>query len=159
MPPTIAPVARRLCAWSVIAVVASGLSACTANDRSATHEPTPPSAVTEGGEDGIVVGDKEAIELEIYAGEAWYRARSEPEVLWRGVLQPREVELGPGARQALLYQLITEEGDLAVYAANAQPRLEPLVGRQVSVVGKLVDLSDEGLGQELWIASIETANP
>jgi hypothetical protein len=45
---------------------------------------------------------------------------------------------------------------IEVYA-NAERLLDPFVGRPVSVEGKLVDLSDEGYGIELWIAAIDTS--
>ena len=95
------------------------------------------------------------MKTEIYAETDWYRDRPEPEELWRGVLQEREVPRGPATRAALLYTLVSEDGQLPVYAANAERQLAPFVGRQVLVSGKLVDLSDESFGQELWIAAIE----
>ena len=91
---------------------------------------------------------------EIYANADWYRARQEPEKLWRGVLRERDVTVGPASRTALLYTLITENSQLLVYAAKVGRQLASLVGRQVLVRGKLVDLSGEGFGQELWIGSI-----
>jgi hypothetical protein len=92
---------------------------------------------------------------EVYARTDWYRSRPEPESVWSGTLEERSEVLGPGSRGGLAYALITEQGWLSVYAANVKGVLEPFVGRQALIRGKLVDLRNEGEGQELWIASIE----
>jgi len=92
---------------------------------------------------------------EVYARTDWYRSRPEPERVWSGALQERSEVLGPGSRGGLAYTLITEQAWLNVYAANVKEVLEPFVGRQVLIRGKLVNLRNEGEGQELWIASIE----
>jgi hypothetical protein len=94
---------------------------------------------------------------EIFASADWYIVRSEPEREWRGVLRERDVLFGPASRTALLHTLITEEGQLPVYTANIGQQVAPFVGLPVKVRGKLVDLSDEGFGQELWIGSIQVA--
>jgi hypothetical protein len=93
---------------------------------------------------------------EVYARTDWYRSRPEPERVWSGMLQERSEVLGPGSRGGLAYTLIIEQGWLNVYAANVKEVLESFVGRQVLIRGKLVDLRNEGEGQELWIASIES---
>ena len=90
----------------------------------------------------------------IHADETWYRSRPETEREWMGVLQRRDPVEGPGARATLRFSLVTGGADLAVYAAGVVERLEPFVDRHVTVRGKLVDLSDEGFGPELWIGSI-----
>ncbi|HEX6113291.1 MAG TPA: hypothetical protein VFZ10_13370 [Geminicoccaceae bacterium] len=92
--------------------------------------------------------------IEVYAQEPWYRARPETERRWRGELQERLVTLGPAGRTSLSFTLVTDEGDLAVYAAGVAQLLAPLAGRPVEARGKLVDLRGEELGQELWIGSI-----
>jgi hypothetical protein len=92
---------------------------------------------------------------EIYAGADWYVSRPEQEELWQGVLRERNVPLGPATRAALGYVLVTQDRELGVYAANVERQLASFVGQRVLVHGKLVDLSDEGFGQELWIASIQ----
>jgi hypothetical protein len=92
---------------------------------------------------------------EIYAGADWYVSRPEQEELWQGVLRERNVPLGPATRAALRYVLVTQDHELGVYAANVERQLASFVGQRVLVHGKLVDLSDEGFGQELWIASIK----
>ncbi len=91
----------------------------------------------------------------IYGQADWYLARAEPEKAWRGVLRERQVTVGPATRTALAYALVTDEGDLPVYSAQLVATLAPFVGRQVLVRGKLVNLSSEGAGEELWIATIQ----
>lgn len=94
---------------------------------------------------------------EIFARTEWYRARPEPEREWRGVLRDRDVPTGPASRTALSYALITNDQKLhPVYAANVEKQLAPYVGRAVIMRAKLVDLSGEGYGQELWAASIRS---
>jgi hypothetical protein len=91
---------------------------------------------------------------EIHAGSDWYVQRPEPEVVWSGVLVRRDERRGPGSRLGLGFALVAGERELDVYSAGAARLLEPYVGRRVSAAGKLVDLSDEGHGQELWLGSI-----
>ena len=100
------------------------------------------------------VPEREAIMRTVYAGADWYEARPEPERMWRGTLRTREAPAGPAARTALLYTLVVDGRQLSIYAANVAQRLAPLAGHKVLVQGKLVDLRDEGFGQELWIGSI-----
>ena len=88
----------------------------------------------------------------IFAHEPWYHARPEPERDWRGTLRRREVIAGPNARTALRYSLMVGAETLAVYAPT--DRLEPLVGGPVVITGKLVDLTGEGFGPELWPGSV-----
>lgn len=94
---------------------------------------------------------------EIYAGTDWYVARSEQEKIWQGVLQERSAPLGPASRAGLSYILAAQGHEVLIYAANMERQLAPFVGHKVVVHGKLVDLSNEGFGQELWIASIHRA--
>jgi hypothetical protein len=94
---------------------------------------------------------------EIFAEADWYLARSEPEKEWQGVLRNRDVLIGPATRTALLYTFVTDDKQLPVYTANIGQQLAPYVALPVIVRGKLVDLSNEGFGQELWIGSIQMA--
>ena len=94
---------------------------------------------------------------EIFARADWYLARSEPEKKWQGVLRNRDVLIGPATRTALLYTFVTDDKQLPVYTANLGQQLAPYVGLPAIVRGKLVDLSNEGFGQELWIGSIQMA--
>jgi len=91
---------------------------------------------------------------EIYARADWYLERPEPEMEWKGILEERAEPLGPNTRGALLFTLVTDQGRFPVYAANVEQKLAPYLGDPVIVRGKLVDLSKEGFGQELWIASL-----
>ncbi len=52
------------------------------------------------------------------------------------------------------YELVTDVESFPVYAPDHNRELEPFVGRQVVVPAKVVDLSNEGFGTELWIGSI-----
>jgi len=92
----------------------------------------------------------------IFEQEAWYRARPEPERNWSGTLRRRKVIAGPSARTALRYSLITPGDVIAVYAPT--DRLEPFVDAAVLVRAKLIDLTSEGFGLELWPASIARAS-
>jgi hypothetical protein len=57
-----------------------------------------------------------------------------------------------------IYALVTNDRELDVYAAQADATLAPLEGLWVVAMGKLVDLSGEGFGEELWLASIDGAS-
>jgi hypothetical protein len=94
---------------------------------------------------------------QIFAGADWYHARPEPEEAWQGVLRKRDTPAGPAARTGLRYTLVAGEESIPVYAAQAMDRLAPFVGNEVVIHGKLVDLSAEGFGKELWIGSIRKA--
>lgn len=91
---------------------------------------------------------------DVFAQADWYRGRPERETEMRGVLRRREVPLGPAARTALTFVLVADGREIDVYAARAERTLAPFVGRRVVATGKLVDLSSEGYGIELWLASI-----
>jgi hypothetical protein len=101
-----------------------------------------------------LIEQQETTVTQIYAEADWYRKRPEPEKKWRGVLRERKVPAGPATRTALTYKLVVKGKELPVYAANVEEKLEPFVNQQVLISGKLVDLSKDGFGQELWIASI-----
>ena len=100
--------------------------------------------------------DKQNEWVTVYAKAEWYRARRDPEKVWRGTLANRDAPVGPNTRSALKYAMRTDKGDIAVYAAGVEERLASFVDQAVSVRGKLVDLREEGQGKELWIASIRT---
>jgi hypothetical protein len=91
----------------------------------------------------------------VFADSDWYIARPEAEQEWRGVLRERHVTLGPASRATVSLELIVEGGDpLPVYAATIRPRLAQHIGSTVTIRGKLVDLTHEGQGKELWIGWI-----
>lgn len=139
--------------------LAAVLNACATNQSGEAHHLDQLPRPTQQAGDRVDPEESQVIGIPIYADEDWYQARSEAEIVWHGVLQARESDRGPAGRQALLYELVTDSGTLPVYAANAQPRLDPLLGQQVEILGKLVDLSDEGFGEELWIATVRSTEP
>ena len=96
---------------------------------------------------------------DIFALEDWYRTRPEPEQEWRGILRERDAPISPAGRTALRYTFISGSQQLLVYVANSERQFAPYVDVPVLVRGKLVDLSSEGLGDELWIGSIESSQP
>jgi hypothetical protein len=73
------------------------------------------------------------------------------------VLTCREPPVGPASRPALTYVLTTTTGAFDVYAAGVEATLSTFEGSEVVVRGKLVDLSLEGHGEEIWIGSIRAA--
>jgi hypothetical protein len=91
---------------------------------------------------------------QIFGGEPWYRSGAEPERTWQGTLRRRDVVTGPNTRTALRYALATDTLTIPVYGPQSTDRLEPFVDARVLVRGKLVDLSAEGFGTELWPGSI-----
>lgn len=93
----------------------------------------------------------------IYSKSNWYRECPEPEMMWKGIIREEPTQAGPNTRTALGYTLISEDIQLPVYSANAEEQLAKLARRPVLVYGKLVNLSEEGFGQEVWIGSIEIA--
>ncbi len=73
------------------------------------------------------------------------------------MLRPGDPPRGPAGRAALAYVLEVEGRPIDVYAANVEAVLGRFVDQPVVATGKLVDLSGEGLGEELWLASIRDA--
>jgi hypothetical protein len=96
--------------------------------------------------------------MKVAADEAWYSARRETERSWEGVLVERAPVAGPRARTALTHALRADGGETPIYAASIGERLAPLVNRRVRILAKLVDLSSEGFGEELWIGWIATVS-
>lgn len=92
---------------------------------------------------------------EVYAHTHWYAERTEPEEIWRGLLQRCEPPGGPADRAALTFCLVTDDRRIDIYAAHVDELLTPFEGMVVTAKGKLVDLGAEGHGEELWLASIE----
>lgn len=104
---------------------------------------------------GPACGDGAPESVEIYAGKDWYQSREENEQEWVGILEERRTIEGPNSRAALRYALVTQDGELPIYAANVVALLQPFVGRRVTARGKVVDLASEGYGRELWVGTIE----
>jgi hypothetical protein len=92
---------------------------------------------------------------QVYGSADWYQSRPEPERIWTGTLEERRVGVGPETRGGLSYVLVSDLGQLNVYAANAEELLAGFLGHSVRVRGKLVDLTEHGNRKELWPASIE----
>jgi hypothetical protein len=87
---------------------------------------------------------------------AWYRERHEPEETFVGIVRERETGASPMGRTRLLFEL--ERGDgtiLPIYGPHLEAALTPLVGRTAHIRGRVVDLASEGLGLELWAASVD----
>ncbi|HET8678757.1 MAG TPA: hypothetical protein VFM39_01465 [bacterium] len=94
--------------------------------------------------------------MEVFASRDWYRERPEPERAYSGKLHERRVPVGPGDRAGLDYVLISDTAEIPVYSAGASHLLQGFVGTMVRARGKLVDLTGEGSGKELWCATIES---
>lgn len=89
----------------------------------------------------------------MFADEAWYQERPEPEVRREGILTPHPHVVGPGDRGGLDFALHGTHGVDLVYSAGAEDRLTRLVGRPVVVYGKLVEVDGRA---ELWIGRVES---
>lgn len=88
--------------------------------------------------------------------QRWYDERPEPERSVSGVLRARTTSSTPGGRDRLPYRLHLDDGDLIpVYGPGVEDRLARLVDQHVELVGKVVDLSVEGFGRELWVGSAD----
>lgn len=93
--------------------------------------------------------------MEVFATRDWYRERPEPERTYSGELRERRVPLGPGDRGGLDYILVSDAQEIPVYSAGASDLLRNFVGATVRARGKLIDLTREGGGKELWCGTIE----
>jgi hypothetical protein len=83
---------------------------------------------------------------------AWYEARTEPETRYEGVLRRRPSVAGPAGRTRLDFELEIGPGNaLALYAPGQEEALRQEVDRRVVLLGKVVDLTTEGHGLELWL--------
>jgi hypothetical protein len=93
----------------------------------------------------------------IHRDSAFYRARPEPEVTLIGWLRSAPVVTGPDTRDLPIH-FEDADGSLPLYAVGpAEERLRPLIDRRVRLVGRRVDLRDEGLALELWPAWVSPA--
>ncbi|WP_299444765.1 hypothetical protein [uncultured Phycicoccus sp.] len=87
--------------------------------------------------------------------ESWYDERPEPEQTVSGVLRAAPARSTPGGRDRLPYRLVLADGGvLPVYGPAVEDRLDRLVDEHVVLVGKVVDLSAEGFGPELWVGAL-----
>jgi hypothetical protein len=86
----------------------------------------------------------------------WYRERPEPEEVIVGVVRAHETGASPMGRTRLLFELDQDEGaPLPIYGPHAEATLAEVVGRRVSVRGRVVDMTGEGSGPELWVAMVD----
>ena len=85
--------------------------------------------------------------------ETWYDDRPEPEQSVSGVLKVTSISSTPSGRDRLAYRLLANGGLIPVYGPAFEDRLDQMVDQKIVLVGKLVDLSGEGFGLELWIGS------
>lgn len=95
---------------------------------------------------------------DIYGSTPWYHERQEPEEHLEGLLIEAPPATGPGERDGLTYVLATMGGKYPVHAEGREEKLARLAGWRLRVRGKRVDLSDEGLGEELWIGTVDEAS-
>jgi len=95
---------------------------------------------------------------QIFADQKWYCDHPIKERSWEGIVTRRVIGLGPADRMALTLALKTVEEEIPLYTAGVEEKLEPFVDKQVKVIGKLVDLENEGFGPEIWIGAIDLLN-
>jgi hypothetical protein len=89
------------------------------------------------------------------APPAWYRERPEPEEELIGIVRARATGASPMGRTRLLFELGRDSGmPLPIYAPEGEAGLAGLVGRRVRLTGRLVDMTHEDSGLELWVASV-----
>jgi hypothetical protein len=97
---------------------------------------------------------QESMLTAVYGAADWYLSRPEEEQRWHGRLEKQDAPTNPSGRTSLTYVFITDNHRLPVYAARVEALLNRFAGQPVFVHGKIVDLTHEGLGQELWIGAI-----
>ncbi len=90
----------------------------------------------------------------LFADQNWYLEAIETEQVLSGQLQRHTPPGGPAGRGALAYALAGNDGVIPIYAPGRREIFESLLGQQVEIEGKLVDLMCEGFGVELWPARI-----
>jgi hypothetical protein len=90
----------------------------------------------------------------LYAEADWFQSSPEPEGTWVGVLRRNPPALGGhvATYRERAFSLVTDAGQLEVYAQGIEGRLDAFVDLTVQATGKLVVLP--GFGPELWLASV-----
>lgn len=87
---------------------------------------------------------------------SWYDARPEPEAICQGTVRSTTPVISPGGRTRLLFELEIAPGKrLAIYAPTHEETLRKAIDRDAVLVGKVVDLSSEGHGVELWLGAAD----
>ena len=99
----------------------------------------------------------------VHKNESWYQIETSPEKIFEGVIKRHQVPIGPNNRPASSkYALEIQEGDnttlIPIYTPNVEEFLSKFAEEKVSLYGKIVDLSKEGFGRELWLGSIAPIN-
>jgi hypothetical protein len=95
--------------------------------------------------------------IALHAGKAFYRERSEPEEEFTGRLVATPVGTGPDSRD-MPFALEMEAGAVPVYALGAAAdALAAFAGRRVRILGREVDLADQGGRVELWPGRVTPA--
>ena len=94
---------------------------------------------------------------DIYKEEEWYKLRDEKEKIFKGSLRRLPRVITPNQRD-LNYFLNVNDSLLPVYVPLSENLLDEFVNCRVKIYGKLIDLSSNGFGEELWIGSIEKDN-
>jgi hypothetical protein len=91
----------------------------------------------------------------LFADEAWYRDEAGEERTFRGKLEAVKPPQASTLMRNSLYQL----GEWRIYTgARKIPSLDGLVGKQVEILGKAVEMNLEGEQlKEIWPASIRVA--
>ncbi len=93
----------------------------------------------------------------IHRDSSFYRARPEPEVTLIGRLRSMPVVTGPDTRDLPIH-FEDADGSFPLYAVGpAEEWLRPLIDRRVRLVGRYVDLREEGGVLELWPAWVSPA--
>jgi hypothetical protein len=91
--------------------------------------------------------------IALHGGRSFYEERPEAEEVFVGWLREAPVVTGPDTRDLPL-ALEMEGESLPIYAlAKAAERLRPLLESRVRMVGKRIDLREEGGGIEIWPSS------
>jgi hypothetical protein len=94
---------------------------------------------------------------DLYKREDWYRVRDEEEKIYNGFLRRLPRVATPNQRD-LNYFLEVNNSLLPLYIPKNEILMDEFVGCRVKIYGKLIDLSSNGFGKELWIGSIEKDN-
>lgn len=90
----------------------------------------------------------------LFANNPNYRIRDEPEQTVNGVLARIAVRTGPNTREHPI-RLRTEHGEWGVYSEGLSPQLlDAIVDQPLSITGKWIDQSNEGLPVEVWIGEV-----
>jgi hypothetical protein len=99
----------------------------------------------------------------VHKNKFWYQTETSPEKIFEGVVKRHQVPIGPNNRPASSkYALEIQEGDnttlIPIYTPDGEEFLSEFVEQKVSLYGKIIDLSKEGFGSELWLGSISPIN-